>query len=267
MKHVMITAAVILGITGSTFAQDGYNPNSFRTVHNSDMMYRKTVWRAMDLREKQNLPLFSKNQEITSVILKAFSDGIVQGFTNDSLASKVLWNDLREKLIIPSTRIPVDTTDAFLEYGAEWRKQIAPEVYFTGRDIYQIEIKEEILFDKQRSVMYRDIQTITVFIPADHPENVKGIQETIATFRYKDLIEHVFTDNPKARWVSQENDAASKSLNDAFDLSLFSSYIVKVSNGKDQYLSDVYGSEYKGLLASQSTAAALMEYEHHLWEY
>src|SRR4051812_20522944 len=44
---------------------EGFNKYSLRPIHESDIMYRKTILRAMDLREKQNKPMFSKNREIT----------------------------------------------------------------------------------------------------------------------------------------------------------------------------------------------------------
>jgi len=267
MKQMIIFASMTLGVVAGSFAQNGYNQYSVKPVHSSDIMYKKVVWRAMDLREKQNSPLYSKNNELSTIILTAFQQGKIKAYQNDSLTHTLSWNDAENRLVVPSTDFGDDTIDLYMEHGADWRKIVPPKAYFSGRDLYQIELKEEVVFDKEHSRMYRDIQTLTIYFPADHPENTRGIQVNIATFSYKDLVDKVFTDNPKAIWINQENDASNKNLADAFELNLFSSYIVKISNGKDQYLSEKYMSEYKGLLAAQSTAAELMEFEHHLWEY
>ncbi len=37
----------------------GYNYNSVRPIRRADIMYLKTLWRRMDLREKQNEPFFA----------------------------------------------------------------------------------------------------------------------------------------------------------------------------------------------------------------
>ena len=131
-----------------------------------------------------------------------------------------------------------------------------------------MQIKENLVFDKQRSVMYHDILAITMLVPADHPDNIKGIELPIASFSYKELKQKVFTDNPNAIWYNPYNDAEHKSLADAFELRLFSSYIIKVSNPNDDYLVDIYGGDPKvGIMASQWKEFELLEYEHNLWEF
>ncbi|RZJ61656.1 MAG: gliding motility protein GldN, partial [Hymenobacter sp.] len=40
-----------------------------RAIPVSDQMFRKTIWRAIDLREKQNRPMFSDGKEISRVII------------------------------------------------------------------------------------------------------------------------------------------------------------------------------------------------------
>ena len=56
-----------------TYAQgevsNGYNPLSLRQVHESYLMWKKTLWRRVDLKEKQNKPFFAINREISKIIL------------------------------------------------------------------------------------------------------------------------------------------------------------------------------------------------------
>jgi gliding motility associated protien GldN len=116
--------------------------------------------------------------------------------------------------------------------------------------------------------MYYNILAVSLYVPADHPSNIRGIQTIVASFSYKELAEKLFKDNPKAVWFNPTNDAEHKNLADAFELRLFSSYILKVSNPNDAYLSDIYGGDQtKGIMASQWAAFDLLEYEHHLWEF
>lgn len=270
MKRTILITAATLSIIFSGYSQDGYDPLSVRPVHTSDVMYQKTVTRALDLREKQNEPLFARNREITALIIHAASNGFIKAYGNDSLNQQLAIADFYKRMQSPALAgLSTDTVDLFLEYGENWRevvKMMEAEKYM-ARDFYQIEIKENVLFDKQRSELVYDIQSITIYIPADHPLNTKGIQTVVASFSYKELAEKLFKDNPKAIWYNVENDRENKNLADAFDLRLFSSYIIKVSNAQDAYLSDIYSDEQKGRMASNWSAEKLMEYEHNLWEF
>lgn len=289
MKKLLIV--LFISISGLGFAQpemvDGVNKYSTKNIHESDIMYQKIVWRAMDLREKQNQPIFSKSKEITRAIIEAVKEGLITPYATDSLEeSKPLTKEEFLKAIeVPSMEAEVSEEDlAFMEnedddWGEEGGDEeggdeaaAAPKVggveYFFPKDLYQLQIKENLVFDKQRSVMFHDILAITMLVPADHPDNIKGIELPIGSFSYKELKEKIFTDNPNAIWYNPYNDAEHKSLADAFELRLFSSYIIKVSNPNDDYLVDIYGGEPKtGIMASQWKEFELLEYEHNLWEF
>lgn len=128
-----------------------------------------------------------------------------------------------------------------------------------------IELKEDWIFDRKRSRQYSDIQTLTIYIPADqHPT---GLETPIATFKYKDLDKLFRSDPKKFIWFNEYNTAQHKNLADAFDLRLFSGRITKSSNPMDRDLISIYGSEKDALWKSVQLENELMELEHGLWEY
>jgi gliding motility associated protien GldN len=138
---------------------------------------------------------------------------------------------------------------------------------YLPREIYQMELTEEMIFDKKRSRMYHQIKTISLKLPSTLKSNVSGLEKNIATFKYADLVK-VFRNNPQtAIWFNAQNDAQHKNLADAFELWLFNSYITKVSNPAGDDLASTYGGEREGLLASQQIAADLVEYEYNLWSF
>jgi gliding motility associated protien GldN len=267
----------------------GFNKYSVRPIHESDVMYQKTIIRAMDLREKQNKPMFSQNRWITKLIIEAVKRGDITPYTTDSLqeggkltidefskamsiggavpttmeVQDAIQNKINDGSLDPNTQ---DTTGTFDKTLAEL-VAASGAGEFMPRDLYQMEIKEFIIFDKQRSRMYYDIHSVTIKIPADHPDNKKGIELVVASFEYKELLEKAFKDNPNAIWYNPQNDAQHKTLADAFELRLFSSYIIKVSNPSDAMLQDIYGDPERGIMASQWAAFELLEYEHNLWEF
>lgn len=251
---------------------EGFNKYSLRPIHVSDIMFRKTLLRALDLREKQNRPIFSKNKEITKLLIEATRRGEITPYATDSLRDgrKLTITEFDDAMRIPSS---LDTMALYDMYGPEWRSnpEVAPMLasqFFFPQDLYQMQIKEDLIFDKQRSRMYFDIHALTMLVPADHKDNIKGIEIPVASFEYKELVEKVFSDNPNAIWYNPRNDSEHRTLADAFELRLFSSYIIKVSNPMNAYLVDIYGGDQqKGILASQWAAFELLEYEHNLWEF
>ncbi|HVD97908.1 MAG TPA: gliding motility protein GldN [Cytophagaceae bacterium] len=255
---------------GATNGDTGYNPLSVRPIHVSDIMWKKTILRAIDLREKQNKPLFARNKEITRLLMDAVHKGDLTPFANDSLERKITIDEFDEAMLIPveGGTLTAEEKEIALANGDSSVLQSGGPAYYFPTDIYQLTLKEDMIFDKQRSRLYYDIIAVTMLVPADLPSNVKGIEQVIASFSYKELVEKVFKDNPKAIWFNVQNDQQHKNLADAFDLRLFSSYITKVSNPNDAYLVDIYGGDQqKGIMASQWAAMELLEFEHNLWEF
>lgn len=255
----------------------GYNPLSRRPVHLSDQMYRKTVWRKMDMREKQNKPFFSSGRELSKILIDAVKQGKLTPYTSDSVNRPMDLEAFDKRIMVPGADTEEeddgfgddawggDTGDAgWGDVVAEEEVEISP--YYIENQLYVYEIKEDMIFDKQRSRMYYDILSIGMYVPADNADNVKGIEEPIAFFRYVDLLE-VFESDPRAFWYNPQNDAAHRNMADAFDLRLFSSYIIRVSNPDDAYLEDIYGTPEKGIVASYKTMYELLEFEHNLWSF
>lgn len=303
MKRLGLLAVLALGSSVAIQAQeglssedDGFNKYSMKHIHASDIMWSKSVVRAVDLREKQNKPLFADKQEFSKLLLEAVAEGVITPYKSDSLdeGSVYTLEEFQKNIIVPGSDAVIESDDDWADEEStddaggwddgwgdpEPEKEPEPVkaetieeeaftgAYFEPRDLYQLEINEKVLFDKQRSVLYYDIQSITLFIPADHPDNIRGIQTKVAVFKYKELVEKVFKDNPKAIWFNPYNDSEHRNLEHAFEMRLFSSYLIKISNPRNEYIVDTYGGDDRtGIMASQWKAFEMLEYEHNLWEF
>ena len=291
MNKFLSFAALAAGLTLSVAASaqeqatTASSNGSYRPIPNSDILFRKTIWRAIDLREKQNKPMFAEGKEISRVILDAVKRGELQAYRNDSLTSTLSSAEVasNSSYVEASAGLSQEEIDAGFtqdngdDWGAPKKKGKAaakpaapaapPSFGYRPKDLYQMELKEDMIFDKKRSRMYHDIKTITLLVPSTLAANQSGIEKPIGTFKYSDLV-RVFRANPdKAIWFNPQNDAQHKNLADAFELWLFNSYIVKVSNPNDARLDEVYGGAQQGILASQQAAADLIEYEYNLWSF
>ena len=286
MKNVMkgiFAGTLALGLSTFGYAQEadtrGYNPNSVRPIHESDIMFKKTVWTNVDLNEKQNRPFMAVNNEITRFVINAVKAGLLTPYTNDSLMTKKTPEEFVKDISAAGTQMTEEDRrfeiqrvreDDFLT-PEERNQRIAeiqrggggneyPPAYFT-----QMELKEDFIFDKQRSRAYWDIQAVTFWLPAEKNGDL-GIQKRMAAFKFKDLYK-LFKSSPNAIWFNSQNNQEHKNLADAFEMRLFTGRIIKVSNPDDRELNDIYEGGRKGMLASEWMKQQLMEYEHNLWEF
>lgn len=260
------------------------NPLSLRPIHEENVMYKTTLWRRIDLKEKQNQPLFSKGSEITRHLIDAVKAGLIEAYDNDSLTTRLTLDQFMERLMLQGeggglseeekaagfstggddgwggdsggAKPAAGTATAAVDPGA------GVEIFPT--QLTTLELKEDWIFDKQRSRQYFDILTMRLIIPAD--QTTLGFDRPICTFKYKEL-ERYFRSNPKCIWYNAANVAQHKNLADAFELRLFHGKIIKKSNALDNFLDDIYKSPREGLLKSEQLEHELMEFEHNLWEY
>lgn len=280
VKAFGVAAGILLsvGAMAQQVSTTATSSASARPIPEHDILFKKTVWRKIDLREKQNQPMFSQNRQITKIIIDAVKSGELTPYKTDSVNTPITreefvgnmtpqaaGSELSEEEIAAGLG-QQEEEDPWAEAGVATAEEAGPiSTEYFPKDLYLLEIKEDVVFDKKRSRMYHDIQTISLIVPSTLSS--RGFEEPIATFKMSDLV-RIFRNNPEtAIWYNAQNTAQHKNLADAFDLWLFSSYITKISNAGDRSLADQFGGGQKGLLAAQDAAEALIEYEYSLWSY
>ena len=262
---------------------DGYNPLSLRKVHESYLMWKKTLWRRVDLKEKQNKPFFARNREISKIIIEAVERGVLIPYNSDSVNDSNVMS--REEFVENIQQLDEETEeeedfgfdldDPFAGFEeddpfAEEAEEVAAAgpIFIPKREFSIFEIKEDLYFDRIHSRIYFDIQAITMYLPGDSFYNPAGFEKPIASFRFVDLY-NLFKSMPKdAIWYNENNIAQHKNLGDAFLLRLFKGIIVKIANADDIRVSELYArSRKEGIMASFKVEQDLMEWEANLWEY
>ncbi len=259
----------------------GYNQNSIRPIHKSHIMYQKTLWFRVLLKEKMNKPFFATNMEITRLIIDAAKLGYVKPYTSDSLTRHMSSEDFLKKLQVEEEGGGLSAEELEMGFGAEesedwdsdggWGDESggggdAANNEYLPADLNILEIKEHLIFDKKHSRMKHDIQSITIKIPAELRLN--GLEEKLATFSYKELVENLFRENPEAIWYNEHNTRNHLNLEHAFDLRLFDGWIYKYANGADLDIVDIYntGASVQTLVHQMQYSHYLTEYENNLWE-
>ena len=279
---------VLLSISSAdnTYSQaevsNGYNPLSLRQVHESYLMWKRTLWRRVDLKEKQNKPFFAMNRELSKIIISAVERGGLIPYRSDSVNDVNVMS--RDDFLINIQQENLDAEDDFEDGGFEddpFAAAIEDDpfatdeeevetgpIFIPNREFSIFEIKEDLYFDRIHSRIYFDIQSISMYLPSDSFYNLTGVEKPVASFRFIDLY-NLFKSMPKeAIWFNDSNIAQHKNLGDAFLLRLFKGIIVKIANADDVRVSELYAKSRKdGIMASFKVEQDLMEWEANLWEY
>lgn len=288
MKKFNVSLFVLLLVAVASMNSYGqeekltYNENSVYPIPYANQMYKRTIWRRMDLKEKQNRPFFSTANEMTRIIIDAVNDGLLYPYLDDTLNKRMTKEQFLENLKLPTDedQFGADAADAGFgdeaaapAAGADWsssgwgdeQTEKPKEQFYDATQLNIVRIKEDMIFDKVRSRLYWDIQSIELIIPAT--EVATGIEKTVGVFKFKDL-EQLFRSMPdRAIWYNRQNTAQHRNMADAFLLRLFSARVVKVSNPQDDWIQDLVPDLKSALIKSQEEEHKLIEYEHNLWEY
>ncbi len=237
---------------GMEYSNEGWHPNPLRPVHESDIMFRKHLTYQLDLRQKQNKPLFANNQEITKLIMEAAKLGVVHSYEDESLTKRMDQQTFEDNLKIDAGD-PMQGTEWILTDPSIWDdpepdtdevsdSELVANEYLPNQ-LYLLEFTEDLIFDRKRSRLVHDMQTMTIKIPAAY--NPADCEKSLATFSHKELVQNLFRDNPSAIWYNAQNSEAHLNL-EGF-------------SGVVGVLTDNGGAE----LNYQYT---LTEYENNLWE-
>ncbi|MCC5946481.1 MAG: gliding motility protein GldN [Bernardetiaceae bacterium] len=272
---------------------DGYNRNSVahKRIHNSHKLYQKTLWFQIDLKEKQNKPFMARGRELPTLIIEAAKNGIIRPYASDSLRTRLNDETFKNNLKLPGADEGLTDEEIAMGFGdaggggwgddggSGWGDEggwgddggggdEGMDEFFP-RDFSVMRVREDLFFDKVRSRMIHDIQSLEIILPAEKNADGGGIDKTIGVFSYKELVDNLFKGNPEAIWYNPHNSSPNshRNLEEAFELRLFTGHVVKYDNPDDAYIIDMtQNDEKQKIISSMNYEYQLIEYESHLWE-
>ncbi|MEP5611835.1 MAG: gliding motility protein GldN [Cyclobacteriaceae bacterium] len=252
-------------------------------VEEAQIMFNKMIWRRMDLRERQNSPFFSLNGEISRLLIEAVDEGLITPYRSDSCINFMPDIIFVSNISVEQEQNPFVgggfNTGGFDDNTSETEEEEASDeprlLTIPEEEFSIIYLREELIFDRNRSRMYNYIKSFSLYLPADAGTtyNPGGFEKPIAHFNYDEVV--ALFRGPyaeKAIYYNNGNPGAHLNMSDAFELRLFNAPIIKVSNDQDldirqQYSDQMAVDPMSVIVIQQKYEYDLMEYESELWEY
>lgn len=258
------------------------DPLPFPYIREADVMYEKTVWRMINMREKMNQPLYyptkpiGDRRNLTQLLLDILKDPLpghqvfaYNPFPTDAYEFErpMSLEDIYKQIKPDTVRSPV-----FDSTIMDFTLQIS-SIDINLDNISRLMIKEKWFFDRRYSTMQVRIIGICplmVELATIEDPNTGELQYTGDVRR----IPLFWVYYPEIRYylARQEafnpmNDAQRISFDDLLTQRRFSSYIYKVSNVQDNRAIAEYAKGMDAMFEAENVKNELFEFEHDLWEY
>lgn len=247
-------------------------PVPYTYIREADVMWAKDIYRMIDLKEKQNLPLYYPTKPINDrynlvqLILWGIDNEGIRAFSTD---------DAKNEFTVPLDRSKVDQV---FGAGTETIKKTnvvtgaVEDTTITNErktdEVKQVLVKEKWFFDKNTSTMnvrIVGICPIRVYNRLDDqgmPTEVIMKRQTFWVYfpEIRPLLarHEIFNNN---------NDAQRISFDDFFMQRRFSGYIFAESNVYENRWINSYALGMDALMEGERIKEYLFNMEHDLWEY
>ncbi|MEO6851021.1 MAG: gliding motility protein GldN, partial [Mucilaginibacter sp.] len=236
----------------------------YPNLRESDVAFSKRVWREIDVRDKMNQYLASPKLRLIDVLMNSIANGELTAYdatpdpkndpNGDSFAKPLKPSEAKNKM---ADSVLVDKFDK----NGDKVSSVLKAGEFNPDSIVKFRIKEDWIFDRQRSIFEPRIIGIAPLVKIK-VGGVDGDYQPAFWIYFPDARPILATKEA----VSRGSDATGLSFDDAFMKRIFASYVVKVSNDKDERIKD-YAQGMDKLYESEKVKKQLMDWELNLWQY
>ncbi|MDL2231711.1 gliding motility protein GldN [Porphyromonadaceae bacterium OttesenSCG-928-L07] len=238
-------------------------PIALPYVDPSDVLWAKTIWRELILREKMNLPLYYPTKptdgrmSLVDVLLRGIERSYKTAYDDDELKTPITFDEIKERFDA------VGDTITRLNNETGERESIIVSGEMNSDEVKRILIKELWYFNKKSSQLECRIIAICPvreFTKDDYDGIMRRRLFWVDYGEFRDL----FT---KQKAFNYENDGIQLTLDDLFLKRFFSSRIYQESNVYDNRSISSYAVGMDAVLESDRIKNEIFNLEQDLWEY
>ncbi len=242
----------------------------YPSLREADVMWSKRIWEFIDLKQKINHTLYFPTELIDDrlslfeVIRKNLATGTITAYglgpaQDDDEFKYAMTAAALDSLMAPEVTRYREVLDAS---SGEDKEAVTTKEPIKSADVIGYQIKEDWVFDKQRSERYvRIIGIAPVVLKYSESGEVKGSK--ILFWLYYPECRYVFNN---FNVFNTHNGAQEMTFDQLFQLRLFQGYVIKEDNVYDRKI-DAYTKGIDGLLESERIKNDLFLMEHDLWHY
>ncbi|QZE14402.1 gliding motility protein GldN [Halosquirtibacter laminarini] len=267
--------ALLLGSSLTVNAQSGLVDHSFKErkpaelppVREADVIWQKTLWRIIDLRERMNQNLYyptvsiGDRKSLAYCLLQGIQQGEYLGFKPGDTASEfsepMTWGEIVSSMTsgFASTMSPDSIPDDY---------DIQDNIDFSL--VKQLMVKESWFFNKQSSRM--EVRILAICPILIYPKDIVNPDENLVR-KLTFWVEYPDTRNflCKNMVFNPYNEARTLSFDDVFINRKFSSYIVGESNVYNNRFISQYAKGEDALKEMKRIENEIFNWEQDVWEY
>jgi gliding motility associated protien GldN len=237
-------------------------PLAWQPIREADVMWKKRVWREIDVNERANLPFRYSGDDLTGggyfieILLDAIKKGKVKAYSqfDDRFTTEMSSQQIMELLAgkTDSTRVIDPMTGE--ESITVTHREFDPE------QVVKYRIKEDVIFDRNVGRMVTRIIGIAPITNVMDPNSGEIRGNAVLFWLY---YPEARKELAKYEVYNPENDVARLNWDDFFEGRFFSSRIIKVSNPYN----DLLPQGMDGLNEGQRLTEQFVNKEMEMWVY
>lgn len=232
-------------------------------VEKEDVIWCKTVWRELILKEKMNLPLYYPTVpmdgriSLIDLMLEGIEKSFKTAYEDDELTTPITFAEIKEKFGAAA--------DTMMRRNSETgdMEKVTVNAEMHTDEVKRIQVKELWYFSKRTSRL--EVRIIALCPIREYAKDeMEGLQKRVLFWidygEFRDLF-------AKKRVFNFQNDAMRLSFDDVFLKRYFSSRIIKEANTYDNRSIQSYSTGMDAVLESDRVKKEIFQFEQDLWEY